>query len=147
VVLPEKNGKLRICVDFKKLNVTTNKDPYPLLFMDEVINTFTKHEVYTFLDGFSGYHHISIALEDQHKTAFVTNWGAFVWVVMPFGVKNGLPTYQRVVTKAFHEYINIFMKIFLDDFTTFSDLTTHLEELKKCFFKCKVFGISLNPSK
>jgi len=64
---------------------------------------------------------------------------------MPFGVKNGPPTYQRVVTKVFHEYINVFMKIFLDDFTILSDLSTHLEKLKKCFLKCKEYGISLNP--
>jgi hypothetical protein len=66
---------------------------------------------------------------------------------MPFGVKNGSPTYQRVVTKAFCEYINIFMKISLNDFTIFSDLLTHLEKLKKCFLKCKEFSISLNVDK
>jgi hypothetical protein len=76
--------------------------------------------------------------------AFVTNWGAFVWVVMPFGVKNGPPTYQRVVTKAFREYINLFMKKQLDDFIVFSDLSTHLEKLIKCFLKCREYGISLN---
>ncbi len=53
--------------------------------------------------------------KNQHKITFVTKLGAFVWVVMPFGVKNGLPTYQNVVTKEFREYINVFMKIFLDD--------------------------------
>ncbi len=52
----------------------------------------------------------------------MTNLGAFVWVVMPIGVKNGPPTYQRVVTKALCEYIDVFMKIFLDDFMVFSDL-------------------------
>jgi hypothetical protein len=55
VVVLKKNGKLKICVDFKKLNATKN-DPYPLPFMDEVINTIVRHEVYTFLDGFSRYH-------------------------------------------------------------------------------------------
>jgi hypothetical protein len=50
---------------------------------------------------------------------------------MPFGVKNGPPTYQKVVTKTFHEYIDAFMKIFLDNFTIFGDLSTHLEKLKK----------------
>ncbi len=64
VIVPKKNGKLRICVDFKKFNVTTNKDPYLLPFMDEVINIVIGHEVYTFLDEFSKYHQISIALED-----------------------------------------------------------------------------------
>jgi hypothetical protein len=62
---------------------------------------------------------------------------------MPFGVKNGPPTYQKVVTKAF----DVFMKIFLDDFTVFSDLSTHLEKLRKCFLKCKENGINLNPKK
>jgi hypothetical protein len=64
---------------------------------------------------------------------------------MPFGVKNGLPTYQRVVTKAFHEYIDLFMKIFLDDHTIFSDLSTHIKKLIKCFLKCRKFGVNFNP--
>jgi hypothetical protein len=89
----------------------------------------------------------SIASEDRYKTTFAIDWGTFVWVVMPFGVKNGPPTYQRVVTKAFREYIDVFMKIFLDDFTIFNDLSTHLEKLNKCFLKCKEYGISLNPKK
>ncbi len=56
VVVPEKNGKLRICVNFKKLNVAIEKDPYLLLFTNEVINIVAGHEVYTFLNGFSKYH-------------------------------------------------------------------------------------------
>jgi len=52
----KKNGKLRICVDFRKLNVIKKKDPYLLFFMDEVINIVTGHEVHTFLDKFLGYH-------------------------------------------------------------------------------------------
>jgi hypothetical protein len=67
--------------------------------------------------------------------------------MMPFGVKNGPPAYQKVVTKASHEYIDVFMKIFLDDITIFNDLSTHLEKLKKCFFKCREFSISLNLDK
>jgi hypothetical protein len=66
---------------------------------------------------------------------------------MPFGVKNGPPIYQRAVTKAFREYIDVFMKIFQDDFTIFSDLSTHLEKFRKCFLKRKEYGISLNPKK
>jgi hypothetical protein len=125
VVVPKKNGKLRICVDFMKLNAATKKDPCPLPFIDEVINTVVRHEVYTFLDGFSNYQQISITLKDQHKIAFVMDWGAFVWVLMPFSVKNELPIYQKTVTKTFCEYINVFMKIFLDDFIVFGYLSTH----------------------
>jgi len=70
-----------------------------------------------------------------------------VWVVMPFGVKNGQSTYQRVVMKTFCEYIHVFMKIFLNDFIIFSDISTHLKKMEKYFLKCKEFSISLNPDK
>jgi hypothetical protein len=70
------------------------------------------HKVYTFLDEFSEYHQISIAPEDQHKTTFVRDRGGFVWVVMPFGVKNRPPTYQRLVIKKNCEYIDVFIKFF-----------------------------------
>ncbi len=66
---------------------------------------------------------------------------------MPFGVENGLATYQRVITKAFWQYINMFMMIFLNDFTIFSDLPTLVKKLRKCFIKCNEFGISLNINK
>ncbi len=58
----------------------------------------TRHEVYSFLDGFSGYHQTMIALKDQYKIAFITKWGAFIWLVMPFRLKNMPPTYQRAVS-------------------------------------------------
>jgi len=70
-----------------------------------------------------------------------------VGVVMSFSVKIGPPTYQRAITQAIHEYIDVFMKIFLDDFIIFNDLSTHLKRLTKCFFKCREFGISVNPNK
>jgi hypothetical protein len=93
VVVPRNNDKLKICVDFKKFNKATIKDPYPLPFSDEVLNTIIRYEAYSFIDGFSSYHQIFIALENRYKTTFVTNWGAFVWMVMQFGVKNGPPTF------------------------------------------------------
>jgi hypothetical protein len=53
VVVPRKNGKLKIYVDFKKLNKVTKKNPYPLPFFDEVLNIITRYEAYSFLDGYS----------------------------------------------------------------------------------------------
>jgi hypothetical protein len=117
VVVTKKNGKLRIYIDFRKLNVATKKDPYPLFFIDEVLNIVKRYEAYSFLDGYLGYHQISITLKDKYKIAFVTDWGALIWKVMPFGVKNEPPTYQKDVTKAFKKYLDNFMKIFLDGFT------------------------------
>jgi hypothetical protein len=54
VRIPKKNGKLRICINFKKLNTATKKDPYPLPFIDEVLNIVIRNEKYSFLDGYSG---------------------------------------------------------------------------------------------
>jgi hypothetical protein len=91
--MPKKKGKLKICMDFKKSNKVTKKNPYPLPFSNEVLNIVAWYETYSILNGYSRYHQISIALNDRYKTIFVTNWGAFVWMVMPFVIKNGPPTF------------------------------------------------------
>jgi len=90
-------------VDFQRLNAATKKDPYPLLFIEKVLDEVVGHEVYSFLNGFSSYHHIMIASKDRYKTAFIINYGAFVWVVMPFGLKNAPPTYQQMVNTTFKD--------------------------------------------
>jgi hypothetical protein len=122
-------------MDFQKLKVVTKKDPYPLPFMEEVLDMVARHEVNSFLDGFSSYHQITIAPKNRYKTAFITNWGAFVWIIRPFGLKNVPPTYQRIVSMAFSEYLMVFMKLFLDDFNVFNDLKMHLAKLRLCFEK------------
>ncbi len=73
VVVLKKNDKFRIYVDFKKFNKTTKKDPYPLPFSNEVLNIILRYEGYSFLNGYSSYHQISIALEDN----FCNKLGSF----------------------------------------------------------------------
>jgi len=77
VVAPKKNGKLRICIDFKKQNVATKKDPYPLPFTNEMLNVIVGYEAYSFLDGYARYHQITIILEDRYRTASIIDWGGF----------------------------------------------------------------------
>jgi hypothetical protein len=139
VVVPKNNGKLKIYIDFKELNVATKKDPYPLPFIDEVLNTIARYEAYSFLNGYSRYHLIFIAPKDRYNTTLVIEWGALIWKVMPFRMKCRPLTYQKVVTKAFREY--------LDDFTVYSDMESHLQKFKLCFQKCREYGISLNLDK
>jgi len=67
VVVPKKNNKLYIRIEFWKLNVATKKDPYQLPFMDKVLDKVIGHEVYSFLDSFFGYRQIQIALKDHYK--------------------------------------------------------------------------------
>jgi hypothetical protein len=88
-----------------------------------------------------------IILKNRYKTIFITDWGAFVWVVMPFGLKNAPPTYQWVVSTTFKDYLGLFMKLFLDDFSMFSNLDTRLPKLQLCLDKCREFNISLNLEK
>lgn len=57
----------RVCIDYRKLNAVTRKDHFPLPFMDQILERIAGHEYYCFLDGYSGYNQIEIALEDQEK--------------------------------------------------------------------------------
>ncbi len=75
------------------------------------------------------------------------DWGAFMWMLMPFVVKNELPTYQEILNQTFKEYLNYFMKIFLDDFIVYNDVDTRLSKFRLFFFKCKEYGINLNLKK
>ena len=93
VIVPKKNKKLRICVDCRKLNAATIPNPFPLPYMDSMLDEVARHEIYSFLDGFSGYNQIRMAPEDQAKTAFITAWGVFVCTVMWFGLRNSPSTF------------------------------------------------------
>ena len=66
---------------------------------------------------------------------------------MPFGLKNAPPTYQRIVNQIFKDYLNDFMKLFLDDFSVYSDIATHLPKLRLVSERCRQYGVSLNPNK
>jgi hypothetical protein len=70
VIVPKKNSKLKICINFKKIMYPT-KGSIPITFHNEMLNTVVGYETYIFLDGYLGYHQISIALEDKYKIAFV----------------------------------------------------------------------------
>ena len=147
VMVPKKNGKIRICQDYRKLNAITKKYYFPLSFTDSILDAISGHESYSFLDGFLGYNQVKIAKEDQLKTTFTTDWGTYAYMVMPFGLCNAPTTFQCVMTQAFQKYLRISNEIFLDDFCTFSSRKEHLDWLGKCLDQCDQFGISLNLEK
>ena len=92
VVAPKKDGKWRVCVDFKPFNAATKKDPYPLPFVDDILDSVASYEHYNVCNGFSSYFQLNIALEDQIKTTFVIPWACFCFWIFPYGLKNG-PTF------------------------------------------------------
>ena len=77
IVTPKKNGKWRICIDYKKLNAATKRDYYPLPFQDIILEKVSGHEMYIFCGGYSGFYQIRIAEKDVIKTTFTIPWGTF----------------------------------------------------------------------
>ena len=137
VIVPKKNGKWRVCVDYRALNKATQKDPFPLPFIDQVLDSLSGKRFFSFLDGFSGYNHIKITPQDQDKTTFTSSWGTFAYRVLPFGLCNAPTTFQRAVIGIFSDMLNDSMEIFMDDFTpygvTFEDALQNFEKvLKRC---------------
>ena len=81
-----------MCIDYRKLNIATIKDHYPLPSIDQVLDRLARHPHYCFLDGYSGYNQISIALKDQEKTTFTCPYGTFAFRRMPFELCNAPTT-------------------------------------------------------
>ncbi|GKC84019.1 reverse transcriptase domain-containing protein [Tanacetum coccineum] len=109
----------RVCIDYRKLNDTTRKDHFPLPFIDQMLEQLSGNEYYCFLDCFSGFFQIPIAPEDQEKTTFTCPYGTFAYRRMPFGLCNAPATFQRCMTAIFHDMVEDFMKVFMDDFSVF----------------------------
>jgi len=88
-------------VDFTDLNKACPKDPFPMPRIDQLVDATVRYPRMSFLDAFQGYHQISLALDGQEKTTFVTPIGNYLYKVMPFGLKNAGFTYQRIMTRMF----------------------------------------------
>jgi len=71
--------KVRVCIDYRKLNAATRKDHFPLPFFDQMLEQLVGHEYYCFLDGYSGYNQIPIDVEDQEKTTFTCPFETFTY--------------------------------------------------------------------
>ncbi|KAL2651978.1 hypothetical protein R1flu_020106 [Riccia fluitans] len=89
VVVPKKNGKLRICIDYRKLNASIVTNTFPLPYIDLMLESVAGQEMYSFMDGYSGYNQVSVAERDREKTAFIIEWGAFAYRSI-FGVSSGV---------------------------------------------------------
>jgi len=149
MVVQEKKakGEIKVCVDLRKPNDACLHEPLPTLFIDEVLDNVGGHEAYSFTNGFSGYHQIRVALEDRHKTTFVTEWGSYQYTVIPFGLHNVLAIFSRVVITTFKEYIHKFLEVYFDDWIVFGLLKKHVISFKMMLDRCRQYEISLNLKK
>ena len=148
VPVPKKDGKVRVCVDFRDLNKTSPKDDFPLPHMDLLVDSTAGHPMFSFMDGFSRYNQILMASEDMEKTAFITEWGTYCYRVMPFGLKNAGATYQRAATTLFHDMMHRDVEVYVDDMIVKSrNRADHLAALQRFFDRIKQFRLRLNPKK
>ena len=148
VPVPKKNGKVRMCVDFRDLNKANPKDDCPLPHIDVLVENTAGHALLSFMDGFSWYNQIKMALEDMEKTSFITPWGTYCYKVMLFGLKNAGATYQRVATTLLPNLIHKEVEVYVDDMIVKSkDYEGHILALRKFFERIWFYKLRLNPKK
>ncbi|KAL6335941.1 hypothetical protein AAG906_003566 [Vitis piasezkii] len=148
ISVPKKDGKVRVCVDFRDLNKASPKDDFPLPHIDLLVDSTTGHSMLSFMDGFLGYNQILMALKDMEKTIFITKWSTYCYRVMPFGLKNVGATYHRVATTLFHDMMHRDVEVYVDDMIVkFRGRADHLATLERFFERIQIFRLRLNPKK
>ena len=148
VVVKKKNGKLRFCVDFRKLNSVTNRDSYPLPRIDDLIDTVGNATWFSSLDLASGYWQVQVHPADVPKTAFTTKYGLFEFKVMPFGLCNAPATFQRLMDHVLGDINRKFALVYIDDIIIFSQtFEEHLAHIEEVMKRIKAAGLRLNFEK
>jgi hypothetical protein len=135
-------------VDFRELNRAILRDYFPLPFIDQALDTLSGKQYFSFLDEYSGYNKIQIALEDQEKTTFTCPWGTFAYRVLPFGLCNAPTTLQRAVLGIFSNLTHDCVEIYMDDFTVYGNTFQEaLENLEKILIRCQEDNLALSHEK
>nr|GEX84525.1 hypothetical protein [Tanacetum cinerariifolium] len=111
----------RVCINYHKINDATRKDHFSLLFVDQMLERLSGNEYYCLLDGFLGFFQIPITPEDQEKTMFICPYGTFSYRRMSFRLCNAPVTFQICTTAIFHDMVEDFMEVFMDDFSVFGN--------------------------
>ena len=100
VLVRKKNGKVRPCIDYRRLNSVTENDAFPLPRIQDCLDAVSGSTLYSTMDLTSGYHQVPVMKSDIPKTAFVTKYGLYEFLKMPMGLKSAPMTFQRVMELA-----------------------------------------------
>jgi hypothetical protein len=139
VIIPKANGKLRMCIDYTSLNK---------LWIDQIVDSTSGCDLLSFLDAYSGFHQIQMSREDRKHTAFVTVDVLYCYVVIPYGLKNALPTFVRAMSKTFGDLIRDRVEVYVDDIVVKTKRrSTLVEDLTLVFDKLRATHTKLNPDK
>ncbi|CAF3386340.1 unnamed protein product [Rotaria socialis] len=133
VLVRKKDGSVRFCIDFRKLNNVTTKDAFPMPRIDDIFDHLSQAEYYTTIDFKSGYFQVGLDPKDRSKTAFSTRDQHYQFTVLPQGVTNGPPAFQRIVSQILGPTRWQYSLAYLDDViiysTTFDQHLHHLDDI------------------
>lgn len=148
VLVPKKGGGIRLCIDYQRLNAITVPDSYPLPRIDDLLHAAKHTPFMSTIDLRSGYHQIKVKESDRDKTAFTTPFGTFRYLRMPFGLRNGPATFQRLIDQFRRGVSNILVLAYLDDLIVLSPtFDQHLEDLTVIFTRLRQFKLRANREK
>ncbi|UYV79597.1 K02A2.6-like, partial [Cordylochernes scorpioides] len=141
-------GKIRLVIDYRKLNDIIKRDSEPIPRIDSILDKLSEANIFTTLDLLSGYHHLDIHPDDKEYTAFTTTHGLYEFNKLSFGLKNSPSQFQRVLRQILNKYDVDFCMNYFDDFIIFSNnFQEHLTHLKVILDICIKENIKLKLSK
>ena len=149
VIVRKKDGSIRFCIDFRKLNQRTIRDAYAIPRIEDSLHLLVGSKFFTKLDLKAGYWQVELKEEDKAKTAFqVGNLGFYECNRMPFGLCNAPATFQRLMERAMGDINLRDCIIYLDDIIIFSDtFEAHLDRLEAVFQRLHTYNLKLKASK
>lgn len=148
VMIPKKDGNVRVCVDYRRLNAVTIPDRYPLPRMDDLLHEARHSPYMSTLDLQSGYWQIPIADADQEKTAFITPFGMFQFRRMPFGLCNAPATFQRLMDRFRNRMPQVQLLVYLDDIILRSTTREqHIHDLHRVLAQLAQWNLRANRDK
>nr|KAG5695429.1 hypothetical protein BaRGS_033554 [Batillaria attramentaria] len=149
VLARRKDGRLRLCTDFRQLNNRTIKDAYALPRMEEILDCLSGSHYFSVLDMKSGYYQVEIEEEHKERTAFTVGpLGFYEYNRLPFGLTNSPATYQRLMEDILGDFHMKICLIYLDDIIIFArTYEEHKERLQKVFQRLREAGLKLAPKK